>query len=161
MTEHQDVTPPRQRMCPNCGYALGPFDEECPRCGQRPGEKPPAPSPPPPQALQPPPLPNAAHDRAPKQPPEWAARQEGRRRDTKKWSTKAIVGLCCAIAGLMCCPIIGGGVGIVLSVLAINEGDERHGKISLWVSIGTVGVYVLGLIAYYVFIFGTIAAESW
>ncbi len=57
MTEHQDTTPSGQRVCPHCGYALQPFEEECPRCGQRPGEKPPAPSPPPPQALQPPPPP--------------------------------------------------------------------------------------------------------
>jgi len=155
MTDHESTSSPGQRACPKCGYVLQPFEEECPRCGQRPGEKPSAPTP------QPPPPPSAARDYAPKEPPEWASSQEGRRPDPKKWSTKAIVGLCCAIAGLMCCPIIGGGVGIVLSVLAINEGDERHGKISLWGSIGSVALPVLFWLLYYVLIFGTIAAESW
>ena len=71
------------------------------------------------------------------------------------------MGLCCAIVGFMCCPLIGPAAGIVLSVLAINEGDEHHGKISLWVSIGAVALPVLFWLVYYVLILGTIAAESW
>ena len=158
MTERKDVTPAGQQVCPSCGYALDPFEEECPRCGQRPAEKPPAPAHPTPQ---PPPPPSAARDRAPKQPPEWASTQQGLGRDPKKWSTKAIVALCCGIFGLICCPIVGGGVGLVLSILAINEGDERHGKISLWVSIGTTGLWVLYFIGIMVFQWVAIWTSPW
>ena len=50
---NDETTPPRQRTCPQCGYALGPFDEECPRCGRRGAEARPEP-PTPPEAPVPP-----------------------------------------------------------------------------------------------------------
>jgi hypothetical protein len=54
--------------------------------------------------------------------------------------------LVCGILGLFPCAIIGGAIGIVFSILAINEGDQSHGKLALWTSISTTGLWVLYII---------------
>jgi len=127
--------------CPQCNKPVSPQMEHCPHCGA---------------TLSKPPSPPR------EEAPPWASPQQADVRNPKQWSTKAIVGLCCGIVGLMCCPVIGQVAGIILSVLAMNEGDERHGKISLWVSIGSLTLVVLFWIAYYVvFISAMMAHEPW
>ena len=56
MTDRESTSTPGQRVCPKCGYALQPFEEECPRCAGPPQENAAAPAPPTPD-LPPPPQP--------------------------------------------------------------------------------------------------------
>jgi len=57
MTNRGTTPPPGHPVCPTCGYALGPFDEECLRCARAQAEGRPEPPAPPVTARPTPPLP--------------------------------------------------------------------------------------------------------
>ncbi|MBN2851451.1 MAG: DUF4190 domain-containing protein [Clostridia bacterium] len=74
--------------------------------------------------------------------------------EVKKNNTKAIVGFVCAIVGFLCCfPV--GIVGLVFSIIALNEmrasGEEQSRGLAIaGIVIAVIGIIwqVVGLIAY-------------
>lgn len=55
MTSNESTSRADRRDCPGCGYAIGPFDEKCPRCGYDLAKGTPAPPAAPGQPAAPPP----------------------------------------------------------------------------------------------------------